>query len=142
MSYLIKILCFFVLQSAMSADYDHHSFSQFKVPKRQQSVIVSSEGYYPEVITAFAGEEIELFVTSTEKKSCLSIEGIDFHVLAEPGKVNSKKVTVSSEGRYRIHCPGMSLQASLVVLGKRVDRTQPRSPASAVDRDVWRPREY
>jgi len=114
----------------------------FQIPKRQQSIIVTPEGFYPESFSVFKGEAIRFFVTATtEQKECFIIKGKDIFLSAEKGKVSEGSVFFSAPGVFEYYCPTTKNKGSITVLERPEDiRARKRQLASETTR-VWMPRE-
>ncbi len=107
---------------------------------RKVSFIIDDYGIYPESISAFAGEVLEVYVTSTSKKSCLMIEGYDLFIAAKKGIVSEGKVTLNDSGSFKVYCPSDNYKAKVSVLPNKQQRA---IASSRVDRPtVWTPKDY
>lgn len=113
-------------------------------PIREVSVIASKEGYYPERLTAFVGEKIRFFVTSsTDKPSCFFLQEKELFLSAEKGQVHTAETYFDREGIYEFYCPNGKIKGRLSVI-ERPDDKRKRQIASEMDRKrvrVWHPRE-
>lgn len=114
----------------------------FSIPKRQQSIIVTPEGFYPEQISVFKGEAIRFFVTATsDQKECFIIKGKEIFLSAEKGKVSEGSVMFNSPGVFQYYCPTTKFKGKITVLERPEDvRARKRQIASETTR-VWIPRE-
>ncbi len=114
----------------------------FSIPKRQQSIIVTPEGFYPDQISVFKGEAIRFFVTATsDQKECFIIKGKEIFLSAEKGKVSEGSVMFNSSGVFQYYCPTTKFKGKITVLERPEDiRARNRQIASETRR-VWMPRE-
>lgn len=107
---------------------------------RKLSFIIDDYGIYPESFSAFEGEQLEIYVTSTSKKSCLMIEGHDLFISASKGKVSEGKIVLNSTGNYNVYCPSDKYKASVTVLTNKTNRD---IASSVVNKpSVWTPKDY
>ncbi len=114
----------------------------FNIPKRQQSIIVTPEGFYPEQFSVFKGETIRFFVTATsDQKECFIIKGKEIFLSAEKGKVSEGSVMFNAPGVFQYYCPTTKFKGKITVLERPEDiRARKRQIASETTR-VWMPRE-
>ncbi len=111
-------------------------------PKRDYSIIVSDEGYYPEKITIFEGETLNIFLTSTaEEKGCLMIPSHDIFVAANKGRITSTSAKFKNPGTYEFYCPNNMIKGEIVVLQRKRERPK-RMPASETKTKIWMPKDY
>ncbi|MAF78105.1 MAG: hypothetical protein CME63_17550 [Halobacteriovoraceae bacterium] len=115
---------------------------KFNTPKRDQSIIVTPEGYYPESFSVFKGERIRFFVTATsDQKECFIIKGKEIFLSAEKGKVSEGSVIFNRPGVYQYYCPTTKHRGSITVMERpEVLRERKRALASETVK-VWMPRE-
>ena len=119
---------------------------KFETPRRELSIIVSKEGYYPQKPTVYVGEKIHLYVTSTiNTPSCFIIKNKDVYVAAQMGEINEAEVVFTKPGIYESYCPAGQKRGKIVVLehpAKRKARVA-RQLASKKDKKVkiWRPKD-
>lgn len=111
-------------------------------PMREQSVIVTKEGFYPEKIVAFAGEKVRFFVTSTlNEPSCFIVKGKGAFVSAKRGRMTETEAFFGEPGEYEVYCPTHQFRGKVVVLDHHGSRR--RSIASQKDApSAWLPKEY
>ena len=115
---------------------------EFTNPKRQQSIIITPEGFYPEHFSVFSGEMVRFFVTATsDQKECFIIKGKEIFLSAEKGKVSEGSVMFNSPGVFQYYCPTNKFKGSITVLERpEVIRERKRQLASEGVK-VWMPRE-
>lgn len=118
--------------------------TRFDNPERMQSVIVTNEGFYPNVIQIFSGETLKLFVTSTTNKpSCLTIPKKNVFLSANRGEVTESTVIFSAPGTYELTCPVGGIKGKIVVQEHPISRRERirREIASEKRVKIWRPRD-
>lgn len=117
---------------------------QYTRPEREQSVIVTSEGYYPKVIHAFSGEKMKFFVTSTSSRpSCFTVPEKQLFLAANRGEITEKVVYFDRPGVYEFNCPAGGIKGRIVVQehpAMRRERIR-REIASEKRVKIWRPRD-
>lgn len=114
----------------------------YDVPHRDKSVIVTNEGYYPKAMSAFVGEKVRFFVTSTtKKKECFILRDTNVFLSAVKGQVSEAEYVFNEPGIYEYYCPTGQLRGSLTILEKpkQNDGRELASDESVVK--VWMPRE-
>ena len=118
----------------------------FSSGKRSFSIISTAEGYYPEKLTAFVGEELSLFFTNTQKRpNCMVIPEKNVFLAAARGSISESKVTFDAPGKFVFYCPSHSGQGEITIL-PRTDleaEKKKRSIASVNEEDSgpWIPRD-
>jgi len=90
---------------------------------RDLSIIVTDEGYYPQNPTAFVGEKVRIFVTSTtDKPSCLILRNKEVFLEAKKGELSEGEVFLDRVGDIEIYCPTTKHKSTLVVLEHPKDK--------------------
>lgn len=112
-------------------------------PKREVSLIVTSEGFYPPTLTFFAGERVHFFVTATtETKECFLIKGKSIFLSAEKGKLSEGSVLFNGPGVFSYYCPTNKFKGKITVLPQREKRKGARERKMAQENiKIWMPRE-
>ncbi len=132
------VLIFCVLPFLISFDY---AAPEIK-PKREASIIVNQDGFYPQRIISFVGEEIKIYLTSTtQEPSCFMLRDQNVFISAKKGEITETTVQFEKPGQYTFHCPVGSISGTIMVLpNKKLAKAQDatRSVASAKPK-VWRP---
>jgi plastocyanin len=154
-SLIISLIFIFILIFNISTEasivYDAHSFKKFKFPQRNYSVIVKDEGYFPDQIVVFEGEQVRFFVTAVANKDlCFIIKDHNLFMSAKKNIVSESEVTFSKSGIYEFYCPNFAHKGRLIVLGKEqqekinigIDKSSQRLPASMDSQESWIPRDY
>lgn len=117
---------------------------ELDTPIREQSVIITQEGYYPERIVAFAGEKVRFYVTSTlSEPSCFIVKGKEAFVSAKKGRMTETEAVFNEAGEYEIYCPTHKFRGKVVVLDHHGSHLRKRSIASEKEKaSQWMPKEY
>lgn len=120
---------------------------KFDKPVREVSVIATDDGYYPNKISAFEGERIRFYVTSTSKqKQCFLMENHKIFLPAENGQVADKTIVVERPGRFKFYCPSTKFVGHLTVLKKKEEKSEEIKRKLAGDEEkkphYWVPRDY
>ena len=117
----------------------------FKVPLREQSIIISDEGYYPKTFSVVVGDKLKIYLTSTAKnQSCFMIKGKDTFLSAGLGKITEGEIRFDKVGVYEYYCPTGKISGSIVVRPKMQEdcpQKQNRETASKINGMSWRPKE-
>lgn len=118
---------------------DRPSFKAYEFPKREFAVVLTEQGYFPDKLIFFAGEEISLWFTTTQEQvACLQLHGPSTSstvlVSAKKGELHRATLKLDQPGLYSFNCPGFSFAGTAVVLGEPQQRHDtvaiPRAPAS------------
>ena len=122
------------------------SYNQEKsldVPYREQAVIISKEGFYPNRLVVFKGEKVRFFVTAVGVDSaCFNITDKNVYSTARPDKIAEAETFFDKVGVYQFNCPNNSFQGRVMVLEKPSDREETMRRGLASDTvKVWRPKE-
>ena len=113
-----------------------------KRPRREISVIVTKEGYYPKTLSVFEGEEIKFYVTSTiEAPSCLIVESHKVFMAANKGKVSEAEAHFDKAGEYAFYCPSSKNDGKIIVL-KKASPVREIAAEKSKDSMLWTPKEY
>lgn len=113
-------------------------------PIRQQSIIVSNDGYFPKTIHVFSGEKLKLFVTSTtHRPSCFTLPSQNVFLPANKGEITESVVYFDRPGVYEYNCPAGGVKGKIVVKEHPVARRARirREIASEKRVRIWRPRD-
>jgi len=119
---------------------------KFEVPKRELSIIVSKEGFYPSQLSAYVGEKVRFFMTaSTDDPSCFFIEEKGVFLGAQKGKITEAEAYFDRPGIYNFYCPTGKLSGRLTILERKEDKKR-RDIASELNNKknkvkIWRPRD-
>lgn len=130
-------------QSAYAIQETYFKENSLDVPYREQAIIISKNGFYPNRLVVFKGEKVRFFVTSVGVDSaCFNIP--DKNVFSSPvnNKISETEVFFDKVGVFQFNCPNNTFTGRVMVLEKASDRqeTERRGLASDVVK-VWRPKE-
>jgi plastocyanin len=134
-----------------SVVYDGHSYKKFQFPKRDFSVIVKDEGYFPDQLVVFEGEQVRFYVTAIANKDlCFIIKDHNLFMSAKKNQLSESEVTFSKSGIYEFYCPNFAHKGRVIVLGKEtqekinigIDKNSTRLPASMEANSNWTPKDY
>lgn len=116
-------------------------------PRREISVIVTEEGYYPKSFSIFKGEKVRFFVTSTtDKPSCFIVDGKKMFLAANKGKITEAEVEFNDPGVYKFYCPSGKIKGRLTVVERpdavnKIERKIASNPLEKKSR-YWMPKEF
>jgi hypothetical protein len=116
----------------------------YKAPLREISVIATDDGYFPNKLMAFVGEQVRLYITSSSnKKDCLILQQHEVFLSAQKGVVNETLFILDKPGRYRFYCPSSKNEGHLTVIKKDSVKETVRSIAGEkLKPTYWTPRDY
>lgn len=113
-----------------------------QTPRREVSIIVTKEGYYPKSLSIFEGEKVKFFLTSTvEAPSCLIVENHRVFMAANKGKLTEGEAVFDKPGEFAFYCPGSKNDGKIVVL-KKTQAKRGIASEKKGDGMVWTPKEY
>lgn len=114
----------------------------YQAPIREISVIITDDGFFPNKISAFEGEKVRFFVTSTaSEKQCFILQRHELFLGVDKGKVNEGEIMLDQPGRFKFYCPSNKMQGHLTVIKKTVEIEETRAPASESKPRFWVPRD-
>ncbi len=114
----------------------------YESPRRDISVIITPEGYYPDKISVFTGEKVRFFVTSTvDTPSCFLIKEHEVYLSAFRGNLTEGEVEFKHSGNFDIYCPSMKHKGHLTVIKKYDPSRGIASKSKAVIKKEWTPRD-
>ena len=82
----------------------HGMASEVKAGAREISVTASAFKFEPAEIRARAGEDLAVVLTAMDLLHDFTIDELDAHVAAEPGKTAKGGFTPTKAGRYAYYC--------------------------------------
>ena len=145
--FLIFILLLSFHALAEESEVNEEDSTLFKVrmyenPKRDISVIVTKEGFYPANISVFQGEKVKFYVTSTNSEAaCFLISGHDVYLSAYKGNLTEAEVHFKQSGTFDYYCPSMKHRGSITVIKKRNPERKIASKNKATKKTEWTPRD-
>ncbi len=128
----------------MSAIEDtYHHATTFDVPYREQAVIMSKEGFYPNRLTVFKGEKVRFFITAVgDESACFNIPDKNLYTFAKTGKIIEAETFFDKAGVYQFNCPNNKFAGRVMVIEKSSDRDETLRRGLASDLvHVWRPKD-
>ncbi len=131
------------IQKLWALDPTYFKEKKFDFPLREQSIIISENGYYPNKLSVFKGERVRFFITSTlAKQSCFNIPAKNIFSSPQKGEIIEREVVFDEAGTFVVNCPNMSFEGRVTVLQKSQDyvEEQRRGLASDVVK-VWVPKD-
>ena len=112
-----------------------------KYPLREVSIILGSEGYYPQKITIFEGEKVRFYLTSSiSEGSCLLMESPKLFLAANRGKISEGEVIFEEPGEYQFYCPNVKEAGRVIVLPKKRPQREIASQETPKSQ-VWMPKD-
>lgn len=136
------ILFLFLVYPMSSMGMEMFGEKVFEQPVREISVIITDDGFFPNKISAFEGERVKFFITSTAKdKQCFILQRHELFLGVAKGKVNEGEIVLNDAGRFRFFCPSHKKQGHLTVIGKKEEVETLRAPASVAKPKFWTPRD-
>lgn len=142
-SSLIMSMSLFIVHDLWALEATYFKEQQFDFPMREQSIIISENGYYPNKISVFKGEKVRFFITSTlAKQSCFNIPAKNIFSSPQKGEIIEREVVFDEAGTFVVNCPNMNFEGRVTVLQKSQDfiEEQRRGLASDVVK-VWVPKD-
>ena len=112
----ITLILLFLINSAFALDYGLPEES-YEIPKREISIIITPEGYYPQKISVFQGEEVKFFLTNTGKnQSCMIIKEKNIYLSSRLGQMVEGRAHFSELGTFQFYCPTGKISGAITVL--------------------------
>lgn len=109
-------ILFLIVQSAWAIDYGLPEES-YEIPQREVSIIISPEGYYPQKISVFQGEEVKFFITNTSSaQSCLILKEKNLFISTRIGQITETKAHFAELGNFQFYCPTGKISGMITVL--------------------------
>lgn len=116
---------------------------KFEQPRREHSIIITDEGYFPNRISMFKDEKLKIFVTSLRNKpSCLFIPEEEIFIGVKRGEVRESEVQFDGPGTYSFFCPTGKITGKITVLERPSEEDKPkRVIASETSTHLWIPKD-
>lgn len=147
----LSLLFFFILPIIPMGMALAQKAKTFKNPKREISVIVTDQGYFPDQISVFEGEEVRFFVTSTiDGPDCFVVDKHKIFLAAEKGKLTEAQTIFKVPGKYKFYCPSHKFAGHITVIEKvkltksstQEKNTRDVASENESDSQLWRPQSY
>jgi len=113
------------------------------VPYREQAVIVSKDGFFPNRLVVFKGEKVRFFVTAVGlDTACFNIPDKNVYTTAATQKIAEAEAYFDKVGIYQFNCPSNSFTGRVMVLEKASDRDESMRRGLASDTvKIWKPKD-
>lgn len=140
---LMMIAMNFGTKSAFALEESYNKDKVFEVPYREQAVILSKEGFYPNRITVFKGEKVRFFITAVGVDSgCFNIPDKNIYTTANTQKITESEVFFDKVGVFQFNCPNNTYAGRVMVLEKPSDKDESKRRGLASDTvKVWKPKD-
>jgi plastocyanin len=135
-----------LVSSAQALEQNYFKPENYDLPKRELSIIVTDEGYYPVKPTVFAGEKIRLYITSTKSDpSCFIVKDKEVYVGAHKGEISEAEVVFNRPGVYETYCPAGQLRGKIIVLEHpKIKQKEIERKLASINKKkvkIWRPKD-
>jgi plastocyanin domain-containing protein len=132
-----------ILREANALEESYNKEKSLDVPYREQAIIVSKEGFYPNRLIVYKGEKVRFFVTAVGVDSaCFNIPDKNIYSTATPAKITESETYFDKVGVYQFNCPNNTFTGRVMVLEKPSDREETARRGLASDTvKVWRPKD-
>lgn len=113
------------------------------VPMRENAIIVSDTGFYPNRIVVFRGEKVKFYVTNiSESAQCFNIPDKNVYTTAQKGKIAEGEAFFDKSGVFLFNCPNTNFQGRVIVMEKAQDMMENTRRGLASDKvKIWKPKE-
>lgn len=113
------------------------------IPYREQAVIVTKDGFYPNRLVVYKGEKVRFFVTAIgDSSACFNIPSKNIFATAHQGKLAEAETFFDKSGTYQFNCPNFQGSGRIMVIEKAADKEESLRRGLASDvMKVWQPKE-
>ncbi len=127
----------------MGLEESYNKEKTLDVPYREQAIIISKEGFYPNRLIAFKGEKVRFFITSVGVESaCFNIPDKNIYTTANPSKITESETFFDKVGVYQFNCPNNTFTGRIMILEKPADKEERMRRGLASDTvKIWMPKE-
>jgi hypothetical protein len=127
----------------MGLEESYNKEKTLDVPYREQAIIISKEGFYPNRLIAFKGEKVRFFITSVGVESaCFNIPDKNIYTTANPSKITESETFFDKVGVYQFNCPNNTFSGRIMILEKPADKEERMRRGLASDTvKIWMPKE-
>jgi len=115
------------------------------IPVQKRSVIISRYGFFPQTISLFEGEKVQLFLTSTMKApTCFFMPDRKLYLTVNNREITEGELYFRKAGVYKFYCPlgKISGEFRVLVRKNKVIKNVERKVASKKIVKFWKPKEY
>ena len=142
----IFILIFSTLvcsRAVFALEDSYNKDKSLDVPYREQAVIITKEGFYPNRLIVFKGEKVRFFVTAVGTDSaCFNIPDKNIYTTANQAKIVEAETFFDKVGVFQFNCPNNTFSGRVMVLEKPSDREESQRRGLASDTvKIWKPKE-
>ena len=117
----------------------------FDRPMRELGLVISRDGYYPQKLAVFAGEQLRIFLATTSQESgCFVMPSKDLVLSVAPGHITEGLIYFDHAGTYPFYCPAGKIEGEVVVLARESrEKNNLESKQTDLGRPmhIWRPKE-
>lgn len=132
-----------ISNKAYALEESYHKERSLDVPYREQAVIVSKDGFFPNRLIVFKGEKVRFFVTAVGVDSaCFNIPDKNVYTSAASQKIAEAETFFDKVGVFQFNCPNNTFTGRVMVLEKPSDREESARRGLASDTvKIWKPKE-
>lgn len=129
--------------AAQALEESYNKERTLDVPYREQAIIVSKDGFFPNRLVVFKGEKVRFFVTAVGVDSaCFNIPDKNVYTSATTQKITEAETFFDKVGVYQFNCPNNTFTGRVMVLEKASDRDETLRRGLASDTvKIWKPKE-
>ncbi len=127
----------------MALEESYNKDKTLDIPYREQAVIISKDGFYPNRLIVFKGEKVRFFVTAVGVESaCFNIPDKNVYATATPQKIVESEAFFDKVGVFQFNCPNNTYTGRVMVLEKASDKEESARRGLASDAvKIWKPKE-
>lgn len=132
-----------MISTSYALEESYNKARTFDVPYREQAIIVSKDGFFPNRLVVFKGEKVRFFVTAVGIDSaCFNIPDKNVFATAASQKIAEAETFFDKVGIYQFNCPNNSFTGRVMVLEKASDKEESMRRGLASDTvKIWKPKE-
>ncbi|MFA6239205.1 MAG: hypothetical protein WC635_17835 [Bacteriovorax sp.] len=133
----------FICSSSYGLEESYNKDRTLDVPYREQAIIVSKDGFFPNRLVVFKGEKVRFFVTAVGvDTACFNIPAKNVYSSAATQKITETETYFDKVGIYQFNCPSNTWSGRVMVLEKPSDREESMRRGLASDTvKIWKPKE-
>ena len=128
---------------AYALEESYNKDKTLDVPYREQAVIISKDGFYPNRLTVFKGEKVRFFVTAVGVESaCFNIPDKNIYKTAVASQIVEAETFFDKVGVFQFNCPNNTFTGRVMVLEKASDKDESARRGLASDTvKIWKPKD-
>jgi len=129
--------------NAWALEESYNKDKTLDIPYREQAVIISKDGFYPNRLIVFKGEKVRFFVTAVGvDNACFNIPDKNIYTSAAPQKIVESEAFFDKVGVFQFNCPNNTFTGRVMVLEKASDKEESARRGLASDTvKIWKPKE-